>query len=63
MKNINLERLLSSEMESVKGGANTQDVCNCTSGAGAKVIVMQPPTQGGNGGNNKGETGMGGYYV
>jgi hypothetical protein len=43
MKSTDIESLLSSELEEVKGGTN--DVCNCTSGAGQTVVIIKQPSE------------------
>lgn len=61
MNNFELESLLSSEMEDVKGGACAQDTCVCENGgAGAVVIYNGGPDP--DGGNTY-EPGMGIYHV
>lgn len=63
MTNTNLEQLLASEMEDVKGGAFSKDTCVCENGgAGAIVIVEGPEDDGGGGGLDEGEKGIGGMY-
>lgn len=37
MKEMNLESLLNSEMENIKGGGEGDVICQCTKGAGAIV--------------------------
>lgn len=46
MKNLELERMLNSELENVKGGAShpTDDTCVCENGgAAATVIIIEEP--------------------
>ena len=42
MKDLTLEKILNTEMENIKGGANDTKECKCESGAAAVVIVVQP---------------------
>lgn len=42
MKNLTLEKLLSTEMESIKGGANDTKECKCDSGAASVIVIIQP---------------------
>lgn len=45
-KNSKLEQMLNSELEEVKGGQAEEDVCICENGgAGATVIIVEPPVE------------------
>lgn len=45
-KNFELEQLLNSELEEVKGGQADEVVCICENGgAGATVIVVEEPEE------------------
>lgn len=45
MKNLELEELLNSELESVKGGIShpVDDTCVCENGGAGAVIVIETP--------------------
>lgn len=59
MKNLELESLLSSEMEDVKGGVCAQDTCVCENGGAGAVIIYSGEPDGG----DTYEPGMGIYHV
>lgn len=42
MKDLALEKLLNTEMENIKGGADDTKECRCDSGAAAVIIIVQP---------------------